>query len=809
MRTVTTLSRPESMERWSPEIWLEKELPRIRHLMGAGSEIDGDRFAEAIPFARNDATAGAENELQTAVIGKKADVDFPRAIEESNYYRNLRKHAESGDASRRLPEDLRAFLDHNPDGIWENSWVRFPRARLGEYAAAVFARDLRSDKSVARGPERTDAERFTPVRNGEPQIRIPVSYLLKLSLADVIGGHTEVHAAVLSVGERLMGHFLNDNSSPETFSFHPVPLSRGFGMGRGVARETLKRFLLCQLLVRYANSRFGLIESGQRAVVYFAPHTHLRQKRLNDLISDAFYRELFISPCLCGWDRGEEKYRYMRLCHQVLSRSQLNAVLQLREAGIITRNLVTMPSLSNLSLSNNGTHISLGSRKLTALIADRTSGFGPLEEKYAGDLAIKIIEHFLPLFVGTYSAAPHRLDFRDFHPEKALGFLPHELDFTHLRMIWRRWRKKAKLKVLGRPVTPFGPKAVDGWFSRAFRLKGDFVPDFRLLDYFVAVKSTEESPALDGSPENLTRLKQDLADFGVFDPAMSVYLLYRLREYAAMGFSGFEGRYYSQFETILADMGEAASLQHLLTAVAYKYILKGEVTHGDIPDNPVIESERRQIFFGSAIGIPTFYVFKETRNRFLGRIIAKTPRTRMSRRYPGYIRVYNLEYRRTLITFLREDAPDLVEMLGAEETLRDLSRRVGDPKGCSAAGRLTAGILHEAGVGDPLALTGEEFALASEKYYRTTLCRRQMAEALELLEADFQNLDAHAILGRDRYRDALGRILGQGSASEFLNQVRGAVVAEKIEGDDLVRLIHLVLLSIGSDIRKAERKGIG
>jgi hypothetical protein len=31
--------------------------------------------------------------------------------------------------------------------------------------------------------------------------------------------------------------------------------------------------------------------------------------------------------------------------------------------------------------------------------------------------------------------ALYRLDFWDFHPEKALEFLPHEPDFTHLRMI--------------------------------------------------------------------------------------------------------------------------------------------------------------------------------------------------------------------------------------------------------------------------------------------------------------------------------------------------------------------------------------
>jgi hypothetical protein len=96
---------------------------------------------------------------------------------------------------------------------------------------------------------------------------------------------------------------------------------------------------------------------------------------------------------------------------------------------------------------------------------------------------MKVMEHFLPLFVGTYSAAPYRLDFCDFHPEKALGFLPHELDGGHLRMIWRRWKKKADLSIFGHPMTPIGPLWLDKLTSRAFRLRGDFVPDFRLIDY--------------------------------------------------------------------------------------------------------------------------------------------------------------------------------------------------------------------------------------------------------------------------------------------------------------------------------------
>ena len=44
-----------------------------------------------------------------------------------------------------------------------------------------------------------------------------------------------------------------------------------------------------------------------------------------------------------------------------------------------------------------------------------------------------------------------------------------------------------------------------------------------------------------------------------------------------MGFSGFEGRHYSLFESIMDDMGEAANLQTLVTALAFKYMLTEEV----------------------------------------------------------------------------------------------------------------------------------------------------------------------------------------------------------------------------------------
>jgi hypothetical protein len=786
-------------------------LSRIISVLGI-SQSSPEMFAETLPFSLHDTTAGAENEFQTVVIGKKEAADLPVSIETSNYYKNILKRSAAGETPRKVIAALEDYLNDNPENVWENSWVRFPRSALSPYANEVFNHDLLSDKKNSDSSKRKDAGRFVFFENGEEYLRIPVSYLLKLSLADAVSSGPRVHPIVKRTGERFMRHFLNDNTSPETFSFYPVPLDPSHPslpkMGKGIAGETLKRFLLTQFLTLYANEKFRLTSLGQRAMVYFAPHPPIRQKNLNDLITDSFYRDLFMSPCLSGWDRGEVKQEYMHLCHKVLSNSQLNAVAKLKEAGIITRNLVVLPTLSNISLANNGTHISLGSRKLTRVLGDPASGFGAQDEKYLGDLAIKIIEHFLPLFVGTYSAAPYRLDFWDFHPEKALGFLPHELDFTHLRMMWRRWKKKAKLKILGHPVTPFGPQIIDKWISIIFQLKGDFIHDFRIIDYLVSLMSTNESPAMDGAPGNDRRLKKDLADFGVFDPAMPLYLLYRLREFSSMGFSGFEGRYYSLFENLWDDMGQAASLQSLITALAFKYILKGEITHAQIPDNPSAESERRQIFFGSAIGLPTFFIRQNSANRLMAKIFGKVKRTRLSRRYPGYIRAYHLEYRRALIEVIREDAADLIEMMGLEDTISDLISRIESPRTCSAAGKLTRGILDAANVSSPMKISGQEFNIAAERYYREELRKQHMRDAMTLLEQNFRHIDRCAAFeGFYGYgQETIREIFGNNGASGFLELVKGDVIEEKASADVLKKLIHFTLLVIHSDMMQSVRK---
>jgi hypothetical protein len=765
----------------------------------------GERLLDVLPFAHGDVTAGSETELQVAVEGRRSDVDLSRSIEESTYFENLLRRARSGDSSDRPVQELEQFLSGNKSNIWENSGVRFPYARLSPYAQEILHHDLRADKMDPHSGRRSDSDRYLINSDSDSTVRVPISYLIKLALADVVGRQEGLPTQVRQTGQKLMGHYLNDNTSPETFSFHIVPINSDAGMGKALARETAKRFLLTSLLVSYANKRFGLCDSGQKAMIYFAPHPPQRQKVLNDIIPDSFYRELFMSPCLSGWQKGEQKHRYMHLCHQVLSRSQINAVAKLREAGIITNNLVVLPTLSNTSLANNGTHISLGSRRLSRHMENPTSEFSTRHEKTLGDLAIKIAEHFLPLFVGTYSAAPYRLGFSDFHPEKALGFLPHELDYTHLRMLWRRWRKKAELSVFGRSITPFGPEWLDHGLSKIFKLRGDFVPDFRLLDYPVCFLSTDRSPAFNGQIGNHDRLRADLTNMGISDEQMSLYLFLKPREFGVMGFSGVEGRHYSLFEDFSRDIGYATSLQVLIMALAYKLIASGKVTHADIPDDPVTESERRQVFFGTAINLPTFFVHKNSRNRFLQKLTETTQRSRGSKRYPGYMRIYNLEYRYALLRFLQEEAADLIADFHMGYAMEDLKLRLEFPGECSAAGKLTRGILKKLGTKNAMNVPAEQFNRAAEDYYRQDLKKKHFQEALDYLERDLQRLDQAAGLGDITIRQTLDYTLQGGSASNFLKNIKQDLITDSLDADTHQTLINLLIFSIHRDQRRSDR----
>ncbi|MGD9732966.1 MAG: hypothetical protein AB7U45_12360 [Desulfamplus sp.] len=788
-----------------------------------------ENFVASLPFYENDATCGCENEFQASVMGSSHNVDLPIIIRESSCYKNLLKRSGRDGENNRKIAGFQQYLnpstyesaydssqpllpynethlqnDHNDfKDVWENSWVRFSKEVLNLYASQILDSDLYFDKKNPSSGYRKDINSFFIKKDGREYLRIPVSYLLKLALANAVG-NPNIHSSLRTTAKKMMSCYINDNSSPEILSFFPSPLKIAARREIKAVRETAVRFLLIQMLANYANRRFKLIENGQKAMVYFASHAPHRQKEFNTVIPDAFYRELFMSPCLSGWDQGEYKMAYMHICHRVLSRSRLNAVSKLKDAGIITSNLVVLPNISDVSLANNGTHISIGSRKMSKLLKESSLDFTHLDEKYLGDLSIKICEHFLPLFVGTYSATPYRLDFQDFHPENILGFLPHELDFTHLRMIWREWKKKADLKIFSQPLTPFGPETLDQFIRKMFSLKGDIVTDFRLIDYFAAVMSTDENSVLNGRDGNEKKLAMDLQDMGIFDARMSLYMLLRLRKNSVHGFSGIEARYYSTFESLFNDLGDAIQIQRLIMMLAWKYILEEKITHDDIPDTPEVESERRQIFFGSAIGIKTVFIKEKSPNKFLQTILSivqQRIKLTKSVRYAGYYKIKIKDYRIALLDMLEQHGAILIQAPELSRCLKDLRKRIESPVGNQVYDRMVSAILEKENVKDPMDMRAEDFNQACERYLRDDLRKKHAAEGLRILEEDIQMLDLWASFRDPDCKAVLSSILGKDeSASNFLSKHKENLLNESLTEDILEKLIQLIVLTVSRNI---------
>jgi hypothetical protein len=708
-------------------------------------------------FAPDDTTAGTENELASAVRGARTAVDLPQAVMRLPFYEN-------GGAARSALEQWLVDPDRR---VWEHSWVRVGRDALDTGAAAVLAADV-----SGRG-DRGDFELNAAT------VRIPASYVLRLALADVLGAGKNLPGRALVTGRRIMGCFLNDNTAPEIVSTH---IASGMGgLGRAVARENAQRFLMTQLLAEYANDKFRLRENGQELLIYPAPNPPPRLRRLSRLLPADAYRELFMNPCLAGFADGAAKRSYMHLCHETLSRSRVHANAHLVETGIakprVVRNLVC-----DTSLLNNGTHLSLGSRRLGEYFAARAPDVGAAEEKYLGDLATKIVEHFLPLFVGLYSAAPWRFSAAEFKPEHALGFLPNELHNSHLRLLWSAWKRKAGLLA---------------------GLKGDMVPDQRLLDYFAALPGTSAQPGLDGRLGNGDRLKAALAERGLFSSNMTFYALYRLRELGKMGFTGFEGRHYSLFGGLLQDMAPAAELQACVTAYAYRLMAAGSVTHANIPDDPETESERRQVVFAAAMGLTSFYVRRGTPNAFLRRVLERTRRTRPSKRHPAYFKVYLDDFRAALVRMLTGDAR-LAEIHAA--AVADVRARVAAPEERGVSARLTSAILDRCGVTSATDTDAVTFNEAAERYYRENLRRRWMEEGIWTLREDLLALMWRAQADQDRARlRALTGLTGGWSVESFLGEAARDLREGRTTADTLRSLIGLILLNIDAEEQRAQR----
>jgi hypothetical protein len=271
-----------------------------------------------------------------------------------------------------------------------------------------------------------------------------------------------------------------------------------------------------------------------------------------------------------------------------------------------------------------------------------------------------------------------------------------------------------------------------------------------------------------------------------------------------MGYSGFEGRYYSLFESLRSDMGRAADLQTLITLLAYKWVAYDKVTRRTIPDTPFCESERRQIVFDTAIGLPTFFVKGNTGNFFLKHILKYTEGIRTSSRYPGYFRVHTAEYKKALVRFLEQEATDLIETLHLKETFRDLKRRIEHPAEHSTGSRLTRSILQTANAKSPFDLDAENFNAAAESYFRNGLRLGHMEEGVGDLAERFRRDRGFQQFLRERDPSLPRRLLGNRTPEVFWNGLPQKMAQGMLSLKEIENLTQALLLSIAFDAERAD-----
>ncbi len=708
----------------------------------SGSSVD----VTTLPFHPGDVLLGTETELNAFVSGKAKDIDLAREITDSVFYAQARYDSKAIGKATRTLRILNEFLEQNDTAVWDYSWVSFGENLLCDFAKEIFEHDLLHDRLTPESGSRSDIGSFYRETFGGRHIRVPLSYLLKLALADYIGRHGQKNIDSLPFLLRCLESFSNDNTAPETISFYLESVTPS---SREIGSEIAARYFLCHLLMEYAGHQFGLKESGQDAGVCGSPLPPSRLRRLNEGLSDNFFRKLFMNPCLSGWNRGEEKLRYMERCHDVLSRSKFHSSRRLSDLDIVSE-ASDSAALSTTSLLNNGIHASMSSRMLGRALGASKSRYRARHEKHYGDLVARCFEHCVPLFVGTYTAAPYIFESTSFNPQRALAYLPAQLHPTHLRAICQAWFR-----------------------SDTGGRRREFVPDLRLLDYLVNPLATFDQSALDGKNGNHEAHKGDLHELGIFDSGLATYLLFRPREKARVGYTGFEARFFSSFPSVKNDFRPAVTLQALLTSFIYQLIAEEALTDTSIPSDPFSESERRQFVFAAAAGLTDVPVKRRNENAFLKRILRFVPESnRDSRSSSEFLSVSIESYLLGIIALLRKEGARVVAMYEADELLADLEARIRDPWSNSAAGRITSAVLKKAGNAALEEISAEHFNALAEAYYREEAKEAVLAESVEILKAHCPGV---ASLGSF---DS-GPILTSNAAAQFIESVTRFLFLEK------------------------------
>jgi hypothetical protein len=133
-------------------------------------------------------------------------------------------------------------------------------------------------------------------------------------------------------------------------------------------------------------------------------------------------------------------------------------------------------------------------------------------------------------------------------------------------------------------------------------------------------------------------------------------------------------------------------------------------------------------------------------------------------------------------------------MFGIEETMKDLWERINDFDEYSVSSRLIRGILNSKQKHSPHDMDSDEFNYAAEGYYRGDLKRRHISEALLSLTEDCRMMDKSILGSGDSISKAMRFILNDSGAARMLAILTDDVVEERVDLEQLIKLIHLILV---------------
>ncbi|MEI6972984.1 MAG: hypothetical protein WCL44_15880 [bacterium] len=106
----------------------------------------------------------------------------------------------------------------------------------------------------------------------------------------------------------------------------------------------------------------------------------------------------------------------------------------------------------------------------------------------------------------------------------------------------------------------------------------------------------------------------------------------------------------------------------------------------------------------------------------------------------------------------------------------------------------------------PMRVNAREFNIGAERYYRTTLRKQHIEEALGFLVQDCNILDRESGSLDESQRKALRVILQGQDAARFIENAKEDVLHERADIPTLQRLMNLVLFMVHYDQKAATQE---